>query len=245
MRNGLSGLARAMLLAPAISTAGCGFSGSDGNGGTGASSGATSDTGGAAGTGGAVGVGGGVSTGGAVGSGGVGTAGVAGTGGCSSGVDPITSLCGTTSLSALTPAEATQLCDDTYAYFGSTISNDVACKWKGLSFAISSSAPTEDQLRANCTSKESSCLLDPATALANNPGCNSFPANCVATVADYSACVQERAAGFTQTVSGIQDCDVLTFDGLNPVWDALGALPTPTCTFDATCAGLYPPNPLY
>jgi hypothetical protein len=40
-------------------------------------------------------------------------------------------------------AEATQLCNDAYAYFGHAISRATSCKWKGLAYAISSSAPTD------------------------------------------------------------------------------------------------------
>jgi hypothetical protein len=236
MRNGLIGLLSATVLASTMATAGCGSSSSsDETGGTGASS----STGGAAGTGGSTSTGGAVGTGGSTSTGGS-QAGVGGSGG-----DSFTTLSGTTALSALTQEEATQLCDEAYAYYGSAISTETFCKWKGLSFATSSSAPTEEQLRANCADKENRCLADPAAALADNSGCNSFPADCAATVADYCACVRDQAATFTQTVAGISNCDALTSEGTNAVWDALGAAPLASCTFSDTCPGLYPPNPLY
>jgi hypothetical protein len=166
------------------------------------------------------------------------------TGGGGSGGDSVTSLSGATSLGALSEAEAAQLCDDTYAYFRNAISTATNCKWKGLSFATSSSAPTEEQLQANCTEKESGCLADPAAALANNPGCSPFPDNCMATVSDYSRCIKDQVDVFEQTVAAIADCDVLTGTGTDAVWAALGADPPASCTFP-TCTGLYPPNPLF
>jgi hypothetical protein len=115
-----------------------------------------------------------------------------------------------------------------------------------LSFATSSSAPTQEQLRSNCSEKEDGCLADPATAFADNPGCNSIPATCGATVAEYSTCIEALATSFNTTVDAIEECDVLTTgdQGTGAVWAATGAAPPASCTF-ANCSGLYPPNPLF
>jgi len=151
-------------------------------------------------------------------------------------------------LSALTTEQVAQLCDDSYAYYyeSGAIPVATACKWKGLSFATSSSAPTQEQLRSNCSEKEDGCLADPATAFADNPGCNSFPATCGATVAEYSTCIEDLATNFNTTVGAIEECDVLTTgdQGTGAVWAATGASPPASCTF-ANCSGLYPPNPLF
>jgi hypothetical protein len=169
--------------------------------------------------------------------------GSAGTGGGGGG-DSFTTLSGTATLSTLTAADATRLCDDTYAYFRTAISTENACKWRGLSFATSSSAPTQEQLRANCAEKETQCLADPATAFASSAGCSPFPSNCGATVAEYSSCVKDMVAGFNPTVTAIAGCDVLTSQDTDAVWAALGAAAPASCSFSA-CPGLFPPNPLY
>ena len=181
-----------------------------------------------------VGCGGGDDDGG--GTGGTGASG--GSGGGSS----FTTLSGP--LSALTPADSTKLCTDTYAYFRTAITNEVACKWKGLSFATSSSAPTEEQLKANCTEKESGCLADPNTALGNNPGCSDVPSGCTATVAEYSTCVEALVTRFNQTVAGLSSCAALTKVGTDGVWAALAATPPASCMF-SNCSGLFPPDPLF
>lgn len=165
-----------------------------------------------------------------------------GTGG--GGGDAVTSLSASAALSTLAPPDATKLCNDTYAYFRTAIPTATACKWKGLSFATSSSAPTQEQLRANCTEKETGCLADPVTALASNPGCSPLPANCGATVAEYSTCVRDQVAFFNQTVTAIEACSMLTSTGTDAVWAALGATAPASCTF-AACPSLYPPNPLF
>ncbi len=173
-----------------------------------------------------------------------GTGATGGSGGAGGGGSSFTSLSGTSVLSALSAAGATKLCDDTYAHFRTAISTENACKWKGLSFATSSSAPTDEQLKNNCSEKENGCLADPAAALSSNPGCSDFPTGCMATVAEYSACVNEMVAGFNQTVMALSSCSTLTKEGTDGVWAALGAMPPASCTFP-TCMGLYPPNPLY
>jgi hypothetical protein len=171
-------------------------------------------------------------------------AGGGGSGGTGGGGTDVTTLAASATLSTLTPADTTKLCDDTYAYFRTAIPTATGCKWKGLSFATSSSAPTQEQLRANCTEKETGCMADPVTAFASNPGCSPPPANCGATVAEYSTCIRDQVAFFNQTVNAIENCAVLTSTGTDAVWAALGSNPPASCSF-AACPGLFPPNPLY
>jgi hypothetical protein len=172
-------------------------------------------------------------------------AGQGGTAGAGGGAgNSFTTLSASAPLSTLTPADAMKLCRETYAYFRTAISTEDACQWKGLSFATSSSAPTQEQLRANCTEKETGCLADPATSLGTNPGCSPFPSNCMATVAQYSTCVTDEVAFFNQTVSSMPSCAMLTSVGTQAVSGALSAAPPASCTFSG-CPSLFPPNPLY
>jgi hypothetical protein len=91
-----------------------------------------------------------------------------------SNVGPVTTLSGTKALSALTTAEATQLCNDTIAYFKSAINTAIICKWKGPTYATSRSAPNNDVLRQNCTSHETACLNDPGAAWNSMPMQNTL-----------------------------------------------------------------------
>jgi hypothetical protein len=173
-------------------------SGGQGSGGqSGSGSGGTTASGGSGGTG--------------------GTTGTAGAGGGSS----VTTVSGTKALGTLTSDEATQLCDDTYAYFEKSITQATTCKWKALSYATSSSAPTEAKLQQNCTSKETSCLS--GTGSTGNPGCGDLPATCKATVAEYAACISDEAANFNQTVSGLPVCTAFTTVGTDAIWEAMVA----------------------
>ena len=143
----------------------------------------------------------------------------------------VTTLSGSNAVNALTTTEATQLCDDTYAYFGSAIPRATACKWKGLSYAASSSPPTDARLQSNCTSTETSCLSAGSTT---NPGCSDIPSTCTATVAEYSACISDEVAAFIPAVSGLADCATATKTDMTAVWDILGGGVKPP----ASCASL-------
>ncbi len=215
MRNGFIGLVTAMVVASTISAAGC--SSSSNTAGTGGSGGST----------------------------GAGTGGSSGTGGSAGGTS-VTSVSSTKAVnkSALSAAEATQLCNDTYAYFGTAITRANGCKWRGLSYASSSSAPSEAVLQQNCTNQESACLSGDGGAF-TNPGCNDLPASCTATVAQYSACIKDEATAFTQTVTGLPSCSTLTSAGTSAVFDAqTGGSPPASCASLMTaCPALYYPNP--
>jgi hypothetical protein len=149
---------------------------------------------------------------------------------------------GANALNALTADEATRLCDDTYAYFASAIPQATSCKWKGLAYATSSSAPTDEKLKSNCTTKETSCLGAAPSEVWPNPGCNDLPTTCTATVAEYSACISDEVAGFIKTVDGLSSCADFTTDGTTAIWDVMGAEPVASCSsLTAKCADLsYP-----
>jgi len=219
---------------------------SGGGGGTGASKG----SGGAAGTGGQVGTGGSTSRGGTVGSGGNASGGSAGSGGAGSGGagaagatggTAITSVGGGKTLETLTPSEATQLCNDTSAYFGKNIPKATMCKEAGLGYAVSSSAPSDTQLQKNCSSKEASCL-QAGPAIAN---CTDITAKCKATVAQYSTCIADRAADFSQQVSALANCATVTMPDLEAVWTFMSAaLPASCALVTDLCPTLDIPSPL-
>jgi hypothetical protein len=178
--------------------------------------------------------------GGSAGSGGAG--GSSGNGGAGGGV---TTLSGSKAVNALTAAEATQLCNDTYAYFGTAIPKATTCKWKGLAYGASSSAPSQDVLQQKCTMQESSCTQggDP---WANNPGCNDIPTTCTATVAAYSACISAEAAAFVQAVNALPVCTALMTSDVSRIMDAeTGGTPPASCaSLMNACADLTPPSPL-
>jgi hypothetical protein len=234
MRNGLIEFMSAVALA-ATAVAGCASTGGSGGTGGSSSSGGTVGTGGNASTGGGPGSGGASSTGGAPGTGGASATG--GGGGAA-----VTTLSGSKAVNALSATEATQLCNDSYAYFSSAIPKATTCHWVGLAYAASSSAPDQAMLQQGCTMHENACdqAGDP---WAVNSGCNTLPTTCTATVAQYSACVTDEVASFSQAVDGLSACASLA--GTSSIIDVMVAAPPASCAslMDA-CPDLYPPSPL-
>jgi hypothetical protein len=212
--NGLVRAVGAILLVCAVSISACGNSGVKG-------------------TGGATGTGGTAATGGNSGS--VGT----GTGGSSPG-GPVTTLSGSKSLGSLTSTEAATLCSDTYSYYQQNISQATLCKETGLAYGISSSAPTDAQLRQNCTSQQTTCLTD-GPAL---PSCSNIPVACAATVAQYAACIADQVAAFNSGVAALATCATVTLADLQTVWTFVAADPPASCALlTNTCAGFDVPTP--
>ena len=102
----------------------------------------------------------------------------------------VTSVNGTKPLNTLTAAESTQLCKDSGAYVGRAVSKVNACKALALVLTALGSPTTEAQARATCASIYTPCLSAPA-ASSSMDTCDSIPATCTATVAQYSACFSD------------------------------------------------------
>jgi alpha-L-arabinofuranosidase len=232
----MTGLLLRSLLLSLLTLAACSrtTSPTEGSGGsTSAKGGASGGASGGAQSGGAGGAGGSTAKGGAPGSGGggtVSTGGKAGSGGATgaggqSGGGAVTAVDGGKTLGALTPSEATQLCTDTSAYFGKSITQATLCKEVGLTYAVSTSAASDSQLQKNCASQEAACL-QAGSAVAN---CTSISASCTATVAQYSTCMVDKIAAFNQTVNALASCATVTLTGLTAVWDFIAADPPASC----------------
>jgi hypothetical protein len=239
MRNGRTRLFGVMALAWTTATFGCSSSSSDGGAGGSVSS---SGSGGAASLGGGSGHAG--TGGGSSGNGGVTSLGGSSASGGSSGGSAVTTLSGIRPVNALTTAEATQLCNDTYAYFGSASSTATTCKWRGLSYAASSSAPSQAVLQQNCSSQESGCV-QAAKPWDNNSGCSDIPATCTATVTEYSTCISDEVAAFVQVVNGLPSCTTLASTDTAAIFEAQAGTPPASCvSFSDKCPDLTPPGPL-
>jgi hypothetical protein len=132
----------------------------------------------------------------------------------------VTSLCGDTALSALTEAQATELCSDTVAYVSRSLSRVNACKYYALVTAASSSAPTEPELQAGCTASETACNQPGSTmGTGMNTLCTEIPDTCTATVRQYSDCVKDETTLFDQGVNELPACSMLTFATVGEAFD--------------------------
>ncbi|HVT07637.1 MAG TPA: hypothetical protein VHO67_09270, partial [Polyangia bacterium] len=183
------------------------------------------------GSGGGTATGGTVAAGGHVGSGGSAAGGTVG--------GSVTTLSGSRSLGSLSSAEATQLCNDTYAYYGRAITQATLCKEAGLAFGVSSSAPNDAQLQQNCQTQETACLAaGPAV-----PSCSTIPASCAATVAQYATCISDQVAAFNSGVAGLASCAAVKTSDLPTVWNLVAGDPPASCAAVASCEGYDVPTP--
>ncbi len=219
MRKGLVG-AGALVFALAIA-AGCSSSGTstpNGSGGSPGSGGATGGTGGSS-----------TATGG---SGGGGTA-------------KVTTLAGTKVFKDLTDAEVTQLCNDTLAYFGSSIPSADRCKWAGLQASSSSSPVSDAMMQMICTTHQDRCSA-PDGGTGNNSICfSSIDSSCTATIAQYAACITDETAGFSAIVKSFPACSAVKVDDVPSIMATEGQTPPASCTaFTNACNALDVPNPL-
>lgn len=215
MRNGIFGLAGGLVAASVLMVAGCSSS-SNGAGGVGGS------------------------TGGGAGGSGAGGSGSADAGGGTA----ITTIMGSKTLGSLTAAQGTQLCNDTSGYFGRNITKAQACKFGALSFSLSSSAPTEADLRTGCTNTENDCnQSDAATGIAVM--CSSIPPSCTATVAQYSACVVDQGALYETNLAALPACSALTRADFDKITTSLpNASPPASCdALMSACPDLTLPFP--
>jgi len=153
----------------------------------------------------------------------------------------------TRALGSLSKAEADQLCSDTGAYFARSITRADSCRWAGLVYAQSSSAPTDADLQNNCSKTEASC--DQSDASTTGPGANTMcfgvPATCTATLPQYFTCVADETTVFNQALKTLPSCATLTradFDAIVAV--QTGANQPASCTsLMNACPDLFVPPP--
>jgi hypothetical protein len=154
-----------------------------------------------------------------------GEAGSAASGGSSGAAGAVTTLGESQSLGSLTPMDAAELCSDTYAYFGRAISQSTLCKWAGLTYGVSSSAPSDSQLEQNCASQEALCEQAGPAA----PSCSPIPADCDATVAQYNACITDQVTALNSGVAALPTCASVTLNDLASVWNLITGNPPASC----------------
>ena len=160
-----------------------------------------------------------------------------------------TSVPAGTKVTALTSAQATQLCSDISSFFDSTFLPEL-CR-------ASSSVPgLEDaylDLLQNPTASNSE-LQSVCASDTQDGGCSDFvdggtdscdvsnvPATCDATVGDYATCVNDMTFADVQFYSSLPGCSTLTAASLKAVFEADGGSslnppePTSCSKFHSTC----------
>jgi hypothetical protein len=164
-----------------------------------------------------------------------------------------TSVPSGTKLTALTPAQAQQLCTDFDSYAAKLDSKTNDCKESGFFAAeeteleYTSPAATDAQLQMSCTAGYNACLSADGGYTTSTSDCDptnlgSEPTTCTATVGDATTCFNDLLTIENNFYASIPSCSSLTTASLNAAIAAMStdggavALPASCTKFDATCS---------
>jgi len=156
-----------------------------------------------------------------------------GSGGSGSSPTAVTTVDGTKPLNTLTAAETTQLCNDTGAYMERVVSKANTCKMAATMAAAFASPTSDAAAQAACTPVYNQCMAGPASSTTQT--CDPIPADCTATVAQYSACVTDSLVALNQLLGAIPSCNAITLAELSD--SSTGGTTTDTTT-PASCQAI-------
>jgi hypothetical protein len=174
---------------------------------------------------------------------GLGACGDDGPGRLSTGVD------GSKPLGTVTPAEADQICKSSQTWITKAVAEDkqrqLACRLGGLFAAAAgvglgggTGGMSDAQLQATCKTASDQCLMAAPTAPTTPASCQSFPAGCMATVAEYEACLNDIPPAVDMTLTALPTCDKVTTLGLLSLAGLANSLPATCRTFQTKCSAV-------
>ena len=130
-------------------------------------------------------------------------------------------------LGSLSDAQNQQLCLDTknfYSALGATL-KEGTCNRVGINAALGAMTASDATARSTCQSAHDACVTQPGGM--SNVTCDDKPdASCLATVAEYTACVADASELLATQFNSLPACQSLTTD-LLPSLGAGGAGPSP------------------
>jgi len=154
-------------------------------------------------------------------------------------------LPGTSVLGTLSDGDAQKLCTEAGAFLSGgsfkTTFSDFSCKAAGIEATFAAMAKTDADLQASCKTAYDACVAmpsDPTSMLM----CDKRPtAACTATVAEYSACLNDTTGFLTTADASLPSCSSLTMANLATSLAAFGQLqssePASCKTLDQKCPG--------
>ena len=156
-----------------------------------------------------------------------------------------TGVDGSKTLGTATPAEADAICKSTQIWAKQAIAEakqrELTCRVTGIGlFAVgglggTGAAATDDQLRMACKSAYESCMMAPTNATSTPVMCQQFPAGCMATVAEYEACLNDVPAFVDQTAATLPTCDTVNQLSVLALLGVVNGLPATCKTFQMKC----------
>jgi hypothetical protein len=155
-------------------------------------------------------------------------------------------------LGGVSPAEAEQICRSTENWarrtFAEAKQRELGCRITALAAASvmgfgsdgTGSNVSDAQLQMSCASTEAQCLAAAGAGSGTTPSptmCQSFPASCMATVAEYEACLNDVPPFVDQTASTLPRCETLNRFALLSLLGLVNSLPASCRTFQMKCGG--------
>jgi hypothetical protein len=158
-----------------------------------------------------------------------------------------TGVDGSKPLGTATPQEAEQICKSTEtwarAQLAETRQRELTCRIGAIVAASSgllgggAAMVPPMQLQTTCRSTLDQCLAagSAAQGAPSMATCQSFPASCTATVAEYEACLNDVPAFVDKTSSMLPTCETLNPLSLLALASLVSTLPPSCQTFQMKC----------
>ena len=151
-----------------------------------------------------------------------------------------TNVAGTRPLNMLSPEEAQKICAATESFTLMLVMqekvNDLICRVGGLTAAL---AVPDDQVQATCKTAYAACKMAPPPAGTGMPGmCMKADAKCMATVAEYEACMNALPMDLELIGRLVPPCERANKLSLAPLLGFQNLLSPACMTFDQKCPGV-------
>ena len=153
-----------------------------------------------------------------------------------------TSVSSTATLSSLTSAQQTQLCNDLKSFAASSTEYadavEVGCRLAGIVVGALSNPTSDGALQQACMPVYTNCKATPPDqSTVSNVACTAPPATCQATVAELTACLNDTFSELHGLLSSVPSCSQVTLAYLKG--DAgISSVTSASCTaFKSKCPG--------
>ncbi|MEO7032669.1 MAG: hypothetical protein ABI548_02475 [Polyangiaceae bacterium] len=162
-----------------------------------------------------------------------------------------TSVSGSEQLGSLSPADTQKLCGELQDYVSGApfmaAESKFSCSLAGLVGTFTATDKTDAGIQAACKAGYDMCTatLTDTPPMAVDTTCNTPDPTCMATVAEYTACLNDAVKVFN--TSAIPSCSSLTADNLQAALVSVAGIsqaePASCTTYDMKCPSSSMPNP--
>jgi hypothetical protein len=143
----------------------------------------------------------------------------------------LTTGAGSTVLTSLSKSDLQGACQQIQTFSGAT-SQELTCRFAGLSAARASKPASDADARATCQARYDACIQDPCSAPL------PFPGPCTSTVDDWNACIEAWLPRLNAARANAPTCAQLTLHSAYSYTPAAALVFPQECLAINTCSGL-------